>query len=65
MTHVAYTLFIVLQTDASTFATAHGWVAEGNSFVLPGIVENMPRAKRVDEGIKYSEIAGVVATLTR
>ena len=54
------------QTDATAFATAHGWTADGNSFVLPAVVENLPRAKKVEgEGIKYSEIAGVVATLAK
>jgi translation initiation factor 3 subunit K len=54
--------------DASAICSARGWQTEGSLVHLPGVPENTPRPKKRDEettGLRYSEIAGIVQSLTR
>jgi hypothetical protein len=55
-----------VQADSSSFATAHGWTLDGVSAVAPAIADNTAKPKAAfDEGLKYQEVAGLVATLTK
>ena len=55
------------QADAAAFAKAQGWEIDGGIVHLPLTVDNTQRPKQTvgQEGVKYSEIASLIQTLSR
>mgnify|MGYP001107702173 CR=1 FL=1 len=57
---------LVAVADAKAAAEAFGWAVEGTCAIPPPTADNSARPKKaVDEMLKYTEVAGLVQTLTR
>jgi hypothetical protein len=57
----------VVQADAAAFSRAQGWTVDGGEAALPLSADNTQRPKQSvgQDGVKYSEIAGLINTLSR